>query len=84
MQALEIRRDRPCRMNENEKGIVEPLLREKAPQNVTFIDKAPKKKKPEEETKVNPGQIKKRRDIYCMSDSLNYFLGINPATKPRS
>lgn len=46
MQAVDIRRDRRCRMNENISGIVESLNVDKKLFNVTLIDEAPKKLKP--------------------------------------
>ena len=61
MQSLKIERTRRCRMNENEKGIIEPLSPDKKPLNVTFIDKAPKKKKPIE-FRLNINEIKKLGD----------------------
>lgn len=47
MHAIDIRRDRRCRMNENKSGIIESLNVDKKPFNVTLIDEAPKKLKTE-------------------------------------
>lgn len=46
MQALDIRRDRRCRMNEDASGIVEQLNIDKKPFNVTLIDEKKNKKAP--------------------------------------
>lgn len=57
MQALEINRLRRCRLNENEKGIVEPHKNKFVAENVTFIDKAPKLKKAELKPKNYPDKL---------------------------
>jgi hypothetical protein len=43
MQAIGIRRDRRCRMNEDGYGVIQPLDIDNKPFNVTLIDEAPKK-----------------------------------------
>lgn len=42
MQAMDIRRERRCRMNENKQGEIESLSVDNKTFNVTFIDEAPK------------------------------------------
>lgn len=43
MQAMDIRRERRCRMNESMTGEVQPLAADNKPFNVTLIDEATKK-----------------------------------------
>ncbi|TRX00232.1 hypothetical protein [Candidatus Methylobacter oryzae] len=62
MQAVNIQRDRKCRMNENRKGVVEPLDIDNKAFNVTIIDEAARKKAEKKNLKaknINTGKSKK-------------------------
>lgn len=74
MQALDIRRDRRCRMNENFSGAIESMNVDKKPFNVILIDEVLKKLKPvpfvarlnPSTTPLRPDTEKDKKDCFAL------------------